>query len=692
MIKALRDHYLRIDARSLGLFRLMFGAVLVYDLLRRWRWVKELYSNEGVLPNHNHLFLLREKETVWSALHAFSSPGEGHVAFAVILFFYVCLAVGYKARVFQALSLVALVSLTARNILLENAGNHAAIALLAFTLFLPLGSRFSLDSLLSSMDERDEKRAKELNDRRLPSEERVAAERRPGWSPASLAAFAVLAQIAVIYAVSWMKKTGAPWQDGSAFYYALNNERLVSGLGSTLRTLSPGGLGLLTKAFRYAEIAIPVLIAIPIGFRVTRTAAAVIALLHGLTLGVLFSFGLYGWTLAAASALLIPVEVWKAVEGVPRAKRRITVIYDADCGVCLWIARLIKRLDLRQNITFQGNDDLEVLLRRKDDGAIEHAPLPAEITQQLVTETVLAVDRDGRVHKRSRAISTILAALPLGWTVAWVMRVPGIVQLLDLLYDVIAARRQNISVLMGKEACGIDSGPHDDEGEGEEVAAGYREGPRKVAPDAGAVAIAPWTRTHRAITGLLRDLAVAVIFAAMLAQTAKVNDLPWSIPQGKVLAGVASWPRMIARWDVLAPAPPEVDEMFVIDAQTRGGKSVDPLTGQEPVFDPSKLRGTGLGQLWNDYLYRLHLKEWVDFQKAFRDYLAKSGPRWDGKVDQELISGLDAYWITQAIPAPGEPRSAEPTREKVFTHSRGGRGAHDRPLPLLRPDLNLNRR
>ena len=58
--KSLRDHYLRIDARSLGLFRLAFGLVLLSDLVRRFRYLKDFYSNEGVLPNHNHLFNLHD--------------------------------------------------------------------------------------------------------------------------------------------------------------------------------------------------------------------------------------------------------------------------------------------------------------------------------------------------------------------------------------------------------------------------------------------------------------------------------------------------------------------------------------------------------------------------------------------------------------------------------------------------------
>ncbi|MEO7330787.1 MAG: DCC1-like thiol-disulfide oxidoreductase family protein [Minicystis sp.] len=669
--KALRDHYLRIDARSLGLFRIAFALVLLGDLCARARWLKELYSNEGVLPNHNHLFNLRNTGQVWSLLHSFSSPGENAFAFVLIACAYLLFLVGWNTRVFHALSLLALVSLTARNILLENAGNYAAIALLFFTLFLPTGSRFSLDALRASLAARDEKRAKELNDRARPSESTVEQLRSPGWSPVSLAAFGTLAQLALIHLATALQQTGS-WKDGTALHYALNSERWVSGAGLFLRGQSPALLSALTHLLYAAGWAIPLLIFVPFVARWTRGLAIALGLIHGLTLGLFFTFGLYGWTLAAATALLVPTETWERFERTPRASRRRTVIYDTDCGVCLWICRLLLRLDLRGHLTFQGNDDVEKVLRRNDKGKIEAADAPKELTAELVLGTVVVVDGAGRVTTKSHAVSQAIQALPLGFLVAPLMRLPGLSHLLDKLYDAIATRRQNLSLLMGKEACGIPLPP-------EEADKRAR----------AAVTVPPSTRTRRFFMGGLRELAALVLIASALAQTTKVNALPFRVPQGGVLAAVAAWPRMMARWDVLTPEPPREDEVYVVDAQTRGGKSVDTLTGKEPIFDPGAMRGQGLGQLWNDYLTRSTQKEWVDFQKAFRDYLAKTGPRWDDKQGDEQVIGLDAYWIKQTIPPPGAERSADSiTKEKLFTHSRGGRLNLEKAIPILRPDLN----
>ena len=74
---ALKAH----PGRRVALERAWFRAVLLGDLFNRWRWAKELYSNDGVLPNPNHLFNLRDKGQVWSLLHSISSPGEADFAF-----------------------------------------------------------------------------------------------------------------------------------------------------------------------------------------------------------------------------------------------------------------------------------------------------------------------------------------------------------------------------------------------------------------------------------------------------------------------------------------------------------------------------------------------------------------------------------------------------------------------------------
>src|SRR5262249_54559809 len=160
----------------------------------------------------------------------------------------------------------------------------------------------------------------------------------------------------------------------------------------------------------------------------------------------------FGWTLAASAALLVPPGTWDLVEEHRNARRARTVVYDADCGVCLWLSRLLRRLDLRGNLTFQGNDDLGGLNLRTTTRAMARADSPAGFTADLVSRTVVVVDTGstmglrpaepgsapypgGGVHTRARGVAEVVQALPLGWLVAWAIKLPGIVVLLGVLYD-----------------------------------------------------------------------------------------------------------------------------------------------------------------------------------------------------------------------------------------------------------------
>ena len=668
MGKRFLESFGRIDARSLGLFRIAMALVLLGDLFRRWIWVRVFYSNDGVLPNHNHIFNLRDKGPVWSLLHAFSTPGEAHFAFALIFLVYVGFLVGYKTRVFHALSLVALVSLGSRNILLENQGNFAATALLFFTLFLPLGSRYSIDECVASIDSEDEKTAADLNDRKAPNEAEINAARSPGWSPISFAALAVTLQIALILISSALWHRSDTWKAGQALHRALFVERWASDLGAVMRSAPAGLLKGLSYLLLAVEWAVPALVFIPVARRVTRGLATGLLVVYALVLGLFFSLGLYAWSLLAAAALLLPKETWDIFEGKFYAARQRTVIYDVDCGVCLWISRMCKRLDKRGLLVFQGNDDLEQLNRRKADGSIERVELPATVTAELVQSSVIVVDASGKVFSRSGAIAEIVRVLPFGSPVAFLMRLPGIAQILNVFYDAFASRRTRVSELCGLNACGI---PLPKETEETDEVPTLTQAPSAV-------------RALRFLTGFVREGVVVVLFVAALAQMTKENPLPFKLPQGPKLLAIVSWPRLFGKWNVLDV--PSEDGVFVIDGQTRKNTSVDPLTGLEPAADAETFNARRLGQLWNDYLARVRLREYEPFQRAFRDYLGKGGPALEGKPVDEALTGFDGYWVRYSIALPGQtPMRTITGRDKIFVHSRGGRSGMDR-IPLIKPD------
>ena len=120
-IRSLRATYLQIDPRSLGLFRIGFALLLLFDLAHRFRELDFWYTNSGLLPNHTLLW--RPAAThMFSFFFMASSGAEARVGFLVCGAVYVCLLFGYRTRTMQLLAAVCRISLNSRLAMLENGG------------------------------------------------------------------------------------------------------------------------------------------------------------------------------------------------------------------------------------------------------------------------------------------------------------------------------------------------------------------------------------------------------------------------------------------------------------------------------------------------------------------------------------------------------------------------------------------
>lgn len=641
MTPDLAARFLRFDARSLGLFRLVFGTALIFDLFHRWDWIRAFYSNDGVLPNHNHLFQLKDDGQVWSVYHSFSSVEECFVAFVITLFIYLFFTLGFHTRVFHAVSLVCLIGLSARNTLAEGPGNSVAIALLFVTLFLPLGTRFSLDSLRRSFADFDEHTPDELNDRTRPATHQT---------PQSLAALATLLVLGLILIGAATSQTGQTWQDGSALYYALHVDRYTSAIGVALRE-KVGILSVWTKLLRYAELAVVPLALIPVVRKLTRNLAASLLAFIGLTIGLLFTFGLYGWSLLAAALLLVPEESWDAL----RKRRPTTMIYDDDCGICLWGARLLKRLDLRQNITFQPNSD--------EDG------LPDGITAAMADKSMIAVDPAGKAYMDANAVCTLLRALPLlGW-LGLLLSLPGLHQVMRWLYFKVADNRLDISVAWGLGACGI-----------------VQNAP--AAPADTERALSPAAKTSSALRALITSSGALCVLLAVWGQSERNNTIPFDLGMGKrdALVGIATWSRILAPWGLWSPDPPLANEGLVTVAKTRGEYTVDVLTGHPPDEELENPRLSRRGSLWATYTANIADDNNTAFQKEFRRYLTKGGYAIDTRAPDNYIRQLTVYWVSVPTPPPGAPAGERPKAQKTEIFSRNSRvnGPQRPKLPFPR--------
>lgn len=137
-----------IDTRALAAFRVGAGLVVLLDLCLRARSLTAFYTDSGVLPRALHADLFPLLHTL--SVHAlFGSAVVQAILFGITGVVAVSLVVGYRTTLSTVLSTALLVSLQFRNPLILTAGDLILSVLLLFSIFLPLGARYSLDAVHS---------------------------------------------------------------------------------------------------------------------------------------------------------------------------------------------------------------------------------------------------------------------------------------------------------------------------------------------------------------------------------------------------------------------------------------------------------------------------------------------------------------------------------------------------------------
>ena len=623
--------YFSADARWLGAFRIGFGSLLTWDCGRRFLAAREYYSNEGFLPNHFSLFRPMG-DGVFSFLHAFSTLAEVRVVIALMLLACVSFTLGYRTKLAHILAFISITSLDARDLFVENGGDVLVNLMTFLTLALPLGRRLSIDAVLASLGARQEKSAAALNDRTRPE--------APDNGVVSLMVMLLFVQLAAIYFFNAVHKDGVGWKNGSAIWWFLHQDRIVTRLGVFLRQHLPYPV---IRSFGYSALGIEFSLPFVILFPFFRTWALRIALLLGVGLhgGIAltsrlgpFSYAMmlfYVLFLGAADAGL--VARWFG-----REARKRTVIFDVDCGICLFLCRVLKRLDPCARLTFVGNDRPEAF--------------PAGVADGLAERTVIAVDAQGRVFTEERAVFEIGRALPFGilW-VAW-LRVPGLDRVARAAYRSVARHRVAISSFFGFGACGL-GGPAD-------------EPPAGPAPERSPNT---WRATRASVVNLLREGVVAAVLVGAVIQAANDNTFVnrrMRVHRPEWLVTVVNTFRLLEGWGMFAPEPPYDDGHVVVDARTKDGRKLDPFTGELPDFDPYTATGWGHEQFWCDYNNRIRFDGHVPNRQHLRDYL-RHWHEYYGKPADELVA-FDVWWVSDKSPPPGQERGTPLAPQKLVSY------------------------
>ena len=296
LFRSLRATYLAADPRSLGLFRIGFALLLLADLVHRYRGLDVWYTNSGLLPNHTLLW--RPPAThMFSVFFMASSRAEAQLGFGVCALVYIAFGLGYRTRLAHAAALICRVSLNSRLALLENGGDMVMNLLCLFTLALPLGRRFSIDALRSSL---------------RPSP--LTAAQDPDQPVHSLAVAGLIVQFALIYFFNALSKQGNAWSGGEAVHYALHLDKFVTPLGVWMREhVPPEMIRIMTRSVLATEWLGFALLITPLFRNVARAIAILVMPLLHLSFALGLDLGLFSAAMISFYPLLITRAHWDAL-------------------------------------------------------------------------------------------------------------------------------------------------------------------------------------------------------------------------------------------------------------------------------------------------------------------------------------------------------------------------------------------
>ena len=274
-----------IDLRSLAIFRISIALIIIVDLITRATDLESHYTDRGVLP----IDKVVEHSPKWRvSVHLLNGSIEFQAALFIIAgLFAIALLLGYHTRFVAPVVWFLTISLNSRNWLLMQGGDYILCLLLFWSMFLPLGARYSIDHL------------------RKPHQ---FQESNLIFSGGTVAA---LLQICFIYWFSVALKSTKNWLiSGTGVYYALMLDRYVTNFGKLLLESHP----LLLKFLTYATMGIegfgPLLAFSPFFSGPVRCLVILSFTVFHFSMGLALELWLFTYVCMASWLLFIPSWFW----------------------------------------------------------------------------------------------------------------------------------------------------------------------------------------------------------------------------------------------------------------------------------------------------------------------------------------------------------------------------------------------
>ncbi|MEX0586221.1 MAG: HTTM domain-containing protein [Pirellulales bacterium] len=295
-----------IDPRALAALRIALAAILLVDLAIRASDVRAMYADDGVLS------IAETRSYQEPAIHWSLHFLNGSVRYQSALMFVAAvlamlLLVGCRTRVMTIGSWIMLASIHARAPLIVNGGDVLLRQLLFWSMFLPLGRRWSFDAWLASMSGSADDNG---------GRKRIV----------SFATAAILLQVCLVYWLSGIFKLGGPWLsdnwlEGEALARVFSNDSYARPLGASLLAY-PAALSIIAVATLIWEFVGPALMFVPWRTGAVRVLAVIGFFLLHLGIELTLTVGLFSYVSMAAWLPFLPPAVWEFIDKRIARERR----------------------------------------------------------------------------------------------------------------------------------------------------------------------------------------------------------------------------------------------------------------------------------------------------------------------------------------------------------------------------------
>jgi hypothetical protein len=281
-LRTILERFFTIDLRALAFFRISLALLTLAQLINRSIVLKTFYTDQGLFPRALAVSLSRPGD--WSIYFLTGNPPFTALLFIIAAFFALLLLVGYRTWLATLVSYLFIVSLQTRNPVIPNGGDYLLRLLVFWSLFLPLGACFSLDSILNPSSE---KKLRQIT---------------------SMGTAAFLLQVFFVYFFTVLSKLGSEvWLRGNAAYDALTLEHYGKPLaGIIAHAFPPYFYKFLTYLIIEIEFIGLILLFFPFFTDACRLAAIALLAMLQLGFGLCLEVNLFPWVAVTATLPFLP--------------------------------------------------------------------------------------------------------------------------------------------------------------------------------------------------------------------------------------------------------------------------------------------------------------------------------------------------------------------------------------------------